>query len=113
MTPRLLTYQQAAAVLNVSPKTIARRVKAGALAVVVDGGLRRIPEQALTEYVQQRTVAPRGLRETSRRPLRSAKNGRADVAVEELRKGQVRRLWEDAQVTAVGELPRVDGPTRA
>lgn len=95
MTPRLLTYQQAADALNVSPKTIARRVKAGALPVVVDGGVRRIPEQALTEYVQARTVPARRPREASRRPSRAATFTNARPATGEGSRGRVRRLWEE------------------
>ncbi len=106
MTPRLLTYQQAAEALNVSPKTIARRVKTGALAVVVDGGLRRIPEQALAQYVRTRTVPARGQREASRRPSPAATTARVGAAGDAGSRGRVRRLWEDAEPNETGGAAR-------
>lgn len=94
---RLLTYAQAAEALGVSPKTIARRVKAGALAVVVDGGIRRIPDAALARYVEARTIAPQERRAVSRRPSRRTAPDPGHVAGKAGSGERVRRLWEDAE----------------
>ena len=94
---RLLTYAQAAEALGVSPKTIARRVKAGALAVVVDGGIRRIPDAALARYVEARTIAPQEPRAVSRRPSRRTAPDPGHVAGKAGSGERVRRLWEDAE----------------
>ena len=93
----MLTYAQAAEALGVSPKTIARRVKAGALAVVVDGGIRRIPDAALARYVEARTIAPQERRAVSRRPSRRTAPDPGHVAGKAGSGERVRRLWEDAE----------------
>ena len=93
MTGRMLTYAQAAEVLNVSPKTIARRVKCGALAVLIDGGIRRIPADTLAQFVADRTLPPVTSR-SGRAPgvanPRPSRRGSGSA-------GPVRRLWEDAE----------------
>ena len=53
----LQTYEQAAERLNVSPRTVARRVSAGELAVVHIGSGRghpRVPERAILDYINRR-----------------------------------------------------------
>lgn len=50
----LLTIEQAAKILNVSPKTLQRRIKAGRLAVIKDEGLLRIRPDDLRLYISQR-----------------------------------------------------------
>lgn len=95
--PRLLTYRQAADLLGVSPKTIARRVKAGGLAVVVDGGLRRIPEAALARYVAARTVPAREAGGRPRRAARQASGPRPQTTLPGAPGGRVRRLWEASE----------------
>ena len=95
-TSRLLTYAQAADVLNVSTKTISRRVRAGAIDVVKDGGLRRIPADALNEYIADRTVPSRAPRRPSRRPSRRVTRPLNPVGVAS--GGRVRRLWEDSEL---------------
>jgi len=94
VTPRLLTYQQAADALAVSPKTISRRVKAGSMAVVIDGGLRRIPEASLSAYVEARTLPAR---EPGGRPRRAAQSTRRRPEPGNTSEGRVRRLWEGAE----------------
>jgi excisionase family DNA binding protein len=51
---QLLTFQQAAERLHCSPRTLRRRVAAGALPVVVDVRLVRIRETDLVRYVDER-----------------------------------------------------------
>jgi excisionase family DNA binding protein len=50
----LLTLEEAAGVLNVSLKTIRRRIDAGELAVIRDGRIIRIRPEDLARYVSQR-----------------------------------------------------------
>lgn len=92
MTARLLTYRQAAELLACSPKTIARRVRSGSLPVVVDGGMRRIPERELDRYVAARTLCPARTPVTagsgSRPTMKSLTPTLHDVP-------RVRRLWDD------------------
>lgn len=92
MTTRLLTYRQAADLLACSPRTIARRVHSGLLTVVIDGGMRRIPERDLDRYVVARTVRPS-------RPERLGKNdvqgqGGTNLSEHQVR---VRRLWDEPE----------------
>lgn len=54
MPPLAVDYATAAAALGVSPRTIRRRVAAGALPVVGTGTGRRIPAAALAAYAQER-----------------------------------------------------------
>lgn len=93
--PRLLTYRQAADALGVSPRTVARRVKAGAVAVVVDGGIRRIPSESLEVFVASRTVPAREPGR-SRRPARTS-GGRTGSTAPARAGGRVVRLWEDSE----------------
>jgi len=92
---RLLTYKAAAEALAVSEKTLARRVRAGAIAVVVDAGVRRIPADALDAYVASRTVPAREPGR-SRRPARTS-GVRAGSSAPARAGGRVVRLWEDAE----------------
>lgn len=95
---RLLTYREVADLLGCSPKTVERRVRAGALAVVVDGGLRRIPEGALAAYVAERLVPAKGSLGRGRAGRRSG--GMRDRSSTTAPSGsRVRRLWEDAEPT--------------
>lgn len=89
MSTRLLTYRQAADLLACSPRTIARRVRSGLLTVVIDGGMRRIPERDLDRYVMARTLSPS-------RPGRHelATHGKGDLGGHPNR---VRRLWEEME----------------
>jgi excisionase family DNA binding protein len=50
---RLLTIEEAAGVLNVSPKTIRRRIRAGEMAVIRDGRIIRIRPEDLARYLSQ------------------------------------------------------------
>ena len=89
MSTRLLTYRQAADLLACSPRTIARRVHSGLLTVVIDGGMRRIPERDLDRYVSARTV----------RPSRLERQGKNSPSVQSNKTvhGQTvraRRLWD-------------------
>lgn len=90
MSTRLLTYRQAADLLACSPRTIARRVHSGLLTVVIDGGMRRIPERELDRYVARRMVKPRS-------PIGSLNGlGRAEAmgVPRTIAPERVRRLWE-------------------
>jgi excisionase family DNA binding protein len=85
---RLLTLREAARLLNVSPRTIQRRVRTGQLSVFRDGRIVRIPEAALLRYIDRRTVpaaeprpAPRQAPAPAQAPL--PRTGR-----------RVPRLWE-------------------
>ena len=97
MTVRLLTYGQAAAILGVSPKTIARRVKARALPVVVDGGIRRIPAEALNAYVASRTVPAQEFNARASKRVTTARRRYNGDAGRTQSPGRIRRLWEDAE----------------
>ena len=68
-----------------------------ALAVVVDGGIRRIPDAALARYVEARTIAPQERRAVSRRPSRRTAPDPGHVAGKAGSGERVRRLWEDAE----------------
>ena len=91
MSTRLLTYRQAADLLACSPRTIARRVHSGLLTVVIDGGMRRIPERDLDRYVEARMVRP--IRQ--RRPGGQDVNvgGKTDLTGPTVR---VKRLWDES-----------------
>ena len=47
----LLTIKQVAEQLNVSVKTVRRRIKTGLLAVIRDGGIVRVRQRDLQSYV--------------------------------------------------------------
>ena len=51
---RLLSLQEACAVLGCSMKTLRRRIADGAIAVIRDGRLIRIHPDDLERYIQQR-----------------------------------------------------------
>jgi excisionase family DNA binding protein len=51
---RLLSLQEACAVLGCSIKTLRRRIGQGAIAVIRDGRLIRIHPDDLKRYIQQR-----------------------------------------------------------
>ncbi len=92
MTGRLLTLTEASRFLGCSVATVRRRVQAGALPVVIDGGLYRILESDLRAYIQARRRAPAGRRGTgprTRHPplITPPTNPRTP--------GRVRKLWED------------------
>lgn len=91
MSTRLLTYRQAADLLACSPRTIARRVHSGLLTVVIDGGMRRIPERDLDRYVAARMIRPTDQRRTGRHSM-NARGPTTDHLGEGVR---VRRLWEE------------------
>ena len=94
-TPRFLTYRQAAELLGVSTKTISRRVRRGALAVVVDGGVRRIPAGAFEKYVAARTVPDVDARRSPNRHSAvhsHVASGRLNSSLQTRRR--VQRLWE-------------------
>lgn len=90
---KLLTYAEAAELLGCSTRTIARRVRSGALPVVLDGGLRRIAEEDFEAYVVARRRAPVGESARVRRPRRPA-GGRGSVGARQPG-GRVVRLWEN------------------
>jgi excisionase family DNA binding protein len=52
----LLTIAQAAQALAVSPRTLRRRIESGAIAVLRDGGIVRVPSAELRRYVASKTV---------------------------------------------------------
>lgn len=55
MTPRaLLTIRQATEILQVSLKTVRRRIKAGELPVIRDGNIVRIDPDDLSAYIAAR-----------------------------------------------------------
>lgn len=91
MSTRLLTYRQAADLLACSPRTIARRVHSGLLTVVIDGGMRRIPERDLDRYVAARMIRPTD----PRRPGRDGANTRGQATDLTDQAVRVRRLWEE------------------
>jgi excisionase family DNA binding protein len=97
MTGRLLTYGQAADLLGVSSKTIGRRVKARAFPVVVDGGIRRIPADALNAYVGGRTVPARENHARASKRVTTARGRVSGDTRGSQPTGSVRRLWEDAE----------------
>lgn len=91
--PRLLTYAEASVYLGCSVKTVRRRVDAGQLVPVIDGGLRRITETDLRAYIDSRRRAPTGPKPTSRR--KGTRDARAVVTPpSNPHPGRVRRLWE-------------------
>lgn len=49
---KLLTVQQAAEMLQCSPNTIRRRIKAGELSVMRSGRILRIPESSIRAMMQ-------------------------------------------------------------
>ena len=51
---RLLTIEEAVAILNVSDKTLRRRIKEGSLATIRDGRLLRVHPDDLRRYISQR-----------------------------------------------------------
>lgn len=50
----LLTVEQAAEILNMSAKTVRRRIQSGQLAVIKDEGVLRIRPDDLRLYISQR-----------------------------------------------------------
>ena len=54
-TEKLLTVTQAAEMLQCSPNTIRRRIRAGELKVMRSGRILRIPESAIIDMMQQQT----------------------------------------------------------
>lgn len=52
--PRLLTLEEVAGVLNVSPKTLRRRIDAGQLPVIRDGRIVRVHPADLQRYISAR-----------------------------------------------------------
>lgn len=91
MSTRLLTYRQAADLLACSPRTIARRVHSGLLTVVIDGGMRRIPERDLDRYVAARMIRPADPRRSGRDGT-NARGQTTDLPGQAVR---VRRLWDE------------------
>lgn len=91
--PRLLTLAEASVVLGCSVKTVRRRIAAGDLVPVIDGGLRRITEQDLRVFINARRRAPSG----PRTPHRGGGGVRRPgvTAPGNSYPGRVRRLWED------------------
>jgi len=53
--PMLISVEQAAEILSLSRSTVQRLMSSGHLASVKIGGSRRIPADAITEYVAQLT----------------------------------------------------------
>ncbi len=85
MSARLLTLEEAAGLLGCSPRTLRRRIAAGALPVFRDGALVRVPERALAAYVADHTLsaasphrAPSG-RGTTTPHVRSTTSGRRSL----------------------------------
>ena len=95
MVRRLLSFAQVAEVLGVSTKTVRRRVEAGALPVVVDGGLRRVLEVDLEEYIAAHRRAP--VVRSQPASKRSRPRRYESPASSQYTGGRVRRLWEDAE----------------
>lgn len=96
---RLLTYRQAADLLACSQRTIARRVHSGLLTVVIDGGMRRIPERDLDRYVAARTVRPRpGGRSIGVGALTHTKEHVSRPT------GRIKRLWEEASALDISSV---------
>lgn len=56
-SPLLLTIPQAAAELNVSPRTVAARLAAGEIVSITIGRRRLIPRSALDAFVSDRVEA--------------------------------------------------------
>ena len=52
--PRLLTLEEVAGVLNVSPKTLRRRIDASRLPVIRDGRIVRVHPADLQRYISAR-----------------------------------------------------------
>ena len=52
--PRLLTLEEVAGVLNVSPKTLRRRIDAGQQPVIRDGRIVRVHPADLQRYISAR-----------------------------------------------------------
>jgi excisionase family DNA binding protein len=50
----LLTKKQAAAVLNISEKSLDRRIVAGKITIIKDGGVIRIAPEDLEKYIADR-----------------------------------------------------------
>lgn len=52
--PRLMTLEEVAETLNISLKTLRRRIEAGALPVIRDGRLLRVHPADLERYIASR-----------------------------------------------------------
>lgn len=84
MTSRLLTVEQVARILNVKRNTVYRWIRAGKLASIKVGFLRRVEEKALDEFL----AANRGERAFRRSSpddpflelIGSGESGRSDMA---------------------------------
>jgi excisionase family DNA binding protein len=77
MEARFLTVSEVAEELSCSYRTVLRRIADGSIATFRDGGIVRIPEKALADYVRARThSAPR----TSAPPSRSGARPRREFA---------------------------------
>lgn len=94
--PRLLTVQQAAEYLGVSPVTVRRRITSGTLAVVRDGGIIRVSERALVDYVAAHTRPAAAIRTAPRAAPRPRRRSAPRGAPSNLggEPGRLRRLWE-------------------
>lgn len=75
MTPRLVTYEEAADALGCSVSTIRRRIRMGLLPVYVDGGLRRVREDDLRRYISERVCRRSSLPATIATPGRRLPKG--------------------------------------
>lgn len=64
---RLLTVADVAKRLDCAPETVRRRIRAGRLRAMRDGGLLRVPEDALAEYVVASSTLPAATPRRARR----------------------------------------------
>jgi excisionase family DNA binding protein len=78
MEARFLTVSEVAEELSCSYRTVLRRIADGSIATFRDGGIVRVPEKALADYVRARThsAPPR----TSAPPSRSGARPRQEFA---------------------------------
>jgi excisionase family DNA binding protein len=103
----MLTIRQVAELLHVSERTVRRRIATGALPVLRDGRVLRVPVAALDDYLTRNTtsyvtpVPPRGAGRAPRQvppaALRRPRTARAGPGVPAPlpgARGRVRRLWE-------------------
>jgi excisionase family DNA binding protein len=55
---RLVKLSEAARMLDTSKRTLQRRIAAGDLVAVTDGGVVKVPIEAIDEYVERLKAAP-------------------------------------------------------